>query len=420
MENKQKLFRNITELKEWDRNPRSIKEADFQKLKNQIVLLGQYKPLLTMKDGTVLGGNMRIRAYRELEFTDVWVSEIDFIEKGGLWYALVNGAEQKKPFTRILQGMTEYALSDNDRAGFYNQDELANLMSEADVDLDAYHVEIYEPQTVADLLEEEETKEDEPPPVSTEESKSKRGEVYQIGRHRLICGDATKIEDIQKLLNGVSPDLVFTDPPYNVDYVGKTEDALKIENDKFKTQEEYYQFLLSAFSNIGAVIKAGAVVYICHADTQRINTTKAFIDAGFKLAQVIIWAKQHFVMGRQDYQWQHEPILYGWKEGESHYFVGDRTQTTIWNIDRPTASLEHPTMKPIALISKALQNNSKSGDIVLDVFGGSGSTLIACEQTNRICYMVEIDPKYCDVIRKRYAKFLEKPDEWELLTPVIQ
>ena len=193
-------------------------------------------------------------------------------------------------------------------------------------------------------------------------------------------------------------DMIFTDPPYNVDYKGS---AGKIMNDNM-TDDAFYCFLLDAFKNMAQKSKEGAPIYVCHADSEGLNFRAAFREAGWDLKQCIIWVKHHFVMGRQDYQWQHEPILYGWKPGAAHKFYGDRKQTTVWQIDRPMASREHPTMKPVALCAKAIENSSKAGDIVLDLFGGSGSTLIACEQLNRTCYMMELDPIYCDVIIKRW------------------
>lgn len=245
---------------------------------------------------------------------------------------------------------------------------------------------------------------------------SKPGVVYELGEHRLMCGDATKIEDVKKLVGSVVPNMVFTDPPYNVDYTGKTKDSLKIENDKFE-DSDFYQFLLDAFVNMASVVEGGTPIYVCHADSEGINFRKAFVDAGFLMKQCIIWAKNSLVMGRQDYQWKHEPILYGWKDGGTHKWYGGRNQTTLWEIDRPTKSTDHPTMKPLALISVAINNSSKENDVILDPFGGSGSTLAACEQLDRVCYTMELDPKYCDVIRKRYANLIGEGDKWELATP---
>lgn len=233
-----------------------------------------------------------------------------------------------------------------------------------------------------------------------------------------MCGDATKLTEMEQLMGGAKADMIFTDPPYNVSYEGKTKDKLTIQNDT-KESSEFYSFLFAAYNAMFENSKSGAAVYVCHADSERVNFTAAFEDAGWKLAEVIIWCKQQFVMGRQDYQWQHEPILYGWKEGEAHYYNGGRAQTTLWTLDRPSSSKEHPTMKPISLITRALGNSSKGEDLVLDPFLGSGSTLIACEQQGRICYGMELDPKYVDVIRKRYAKTIGREAEWEAVTPAI-
>lgn len=261
---------------------------------------------------------------------------------------------------------------------------------------------------------------DEAPEVDTENPPvSKLNEIYQLGRHRLMCGDSTDFGALSDLMDGKQAHMIFTDPPYNVAYEGKTADALTIQNDSM-TDKQFYDFLLSVHQNLSEVTKPGGSIYVCHADSEGLNFRKALIDSGFLLKQCIIWVKQSMVMGRQDYQWQHEPILYGWKDGASHYFVNDRTQTTIWNIDRPSRSAEHPTMKPLALCARAIKNSSLQGQIVLDVFGGSGSTLMAAEETERVCYMMELDPRYVDVIRKRYAKHIGKDTEWQTVTPTIQ
>ena len=235
-------------------------------------------------------------------------------------------------------------------------------------------------------------------PEPPKEPITKLGDLWLLGRHRLLCGDSTDQTVVAKLMENQLADMIFTDPPYNVDYQGS---AGKIMNDNM-TDDAFYCFLLDAFKNMAQKSKEGAPIYVCHADSEGLNFRAAFREAGWDLKQCIIWVKHHFVMGRQDYQWQHEPILYGWKPGAAHKFYGDRKQTTVWQIDRPMASREHPTMKPVALCAKAIENSSKAGDIVLDLFGGSGSTLIACEQLNRTCYMMEIDPVYCDVIVQRY------------------
>jgi DNA modification methylase len=228
-----------------------------------------------------------------------------------------------------------------------------------------------------------------------------KGDIWILGSHKLMCGNSTNLDDVTKLMDDKKARLIVTDPPYNLDYVGKTKDALTIQNDKMN-DEQFYEFLLAAYYRMYEVADDGASIYVFHADSEGLNFRKAHKESGFKLSQCCIWAKQTMVMGRQDYHWQHEPILVGWKPTAGHYWNSDRKQTTIWRFDRPFRSEYHPTMKPIALISYPIKNSSKIGDIVLDLFGGSGSTLIACEQIDRICYMMELDERYCDVIIKRW------------------
>ena len=237
-----------------------------------------------------------------------------------------------------------------------------------------------------------------------EEPITKLGDVWLLGKHRLACGDSTSSGAFTKLMNGQQADLVLTDPPYNVDYEGATKDKLKIQNDKMQ-DKQFLQFLTDAFTRMYEHSKKGAAIYVFHADSEGYNFRTAFKQAGYSLRQCLIWVKNSLVMGRQDYQWQHEPILYGWKDGASHVWYADRKQTTLVEFDRPQKSAEHPTMKPVGLCGYFIANSSKEGDIVLDPFGGSGSTLIACEQTGRTCYIVELDEKYCDVIVKRYETF---------------
>lgn len=234
-----------------------------------------------------------------------------------------------------------------------------------------------------------------------EEPKSKLGDIYQLGRHRLMCGDATKTEDIEKLMNGMKADMYLTDPPYNVDYEGKTKDALKIKNDTMGN-DQFKQFLTDSFSSANTFMKQGAVFYIWHADSEGYNFRGACFDVGWQVRQCLIWNKSSMVMGRQDYHWKHEPCLYGWKAGAGHLWASDRKQTTILSFDRPSRSAEHPTMKPVALFDYQIQNNTKKEDVVLDTFAGSGTTVVACEQNGRNAYCMELDPKYIDVIINRW------------------
>lgn len=380
--------RNIDELKGWDKNPRSITKKDFDRLKAQIAKLGVYKPILINQDNIVLGGNMRFAALQEIGQKQVWVSVVK---------------------TETEAQMIEYALSDNDRAGSYEEAQLAELVTLFPIEQELFKVDLGKLTPIKEVIDKygPTPEEDEPPAVDEQgEPQSVLGEIYDLGRHKLLCGDATDEDAVRALVGGGAIDMVFTDPPYNVDYTGKTKDSLKIQNDKMD-DTQFYDLLYLGFSNMLKVAKKGAVIYVCHADSEGLAFRQAFKDAGWTLKQCIIWVKNVMVMGRQDYHWKHEPILYGWVEGAKHYFLNDRKQTTVWDVDRPTVSKDHPTMKPIALIDRALRNSTKEGDIVLDLFGGSGSTLMACEKAGRTCLTMELDPRYCDVIRKRYKLYTE-------------
>ena len=229
---------------------------------------------------------------------------------------------------------------------------------------------------------------------------SKTGDVWTLGRHRLVCGDSTKAETYETLMQGKKANLVVTDPPYNVNYEGS---AGKIKNDNMAA-EKFYQFLLDAFTNMEKVMAEDASIYVFHADTEGLNFRRAFTDAGFYLSGCCIWKKPSLVLGRSPYQWQHEPVLYGWKKNGKHQWYSDRKQTTIWEFEKPRKNADHPTMKPIPLLAYPITNSSMSNTLILDPFGGSGSTLIACEQTDRSCCTIELDEKYCDVIVKRYVE----------------
>lgn len=230
------------------------------------------------------------------------------------------------------------------------------------------------------------------------------GDIWTVGKHRVMCGDATSPEDVEKLMDGKKANLVLTDPPYGVSF--KASDGLTIQNDSLKG-EEFYKFLLAAFKNMADHLEKGGAAYCFHADTEGLTFRKAFIDAGFHLAGVCIWVKNSLVLGRSDYQWQHEPVLYGFLQNGKHPWYSDRKQTTIWNYDKPKRNKDYPTSKPLDLLGYPIQNSTQENSVVIDTFdtfGGSGSTLMACEQLNRICYMMELDPKYASVILRRYVE----------------
>lgn len=228
-----------------------------------------------------------------------------------------------------------------------------------------------------------------------------KGDIWSVGRHRLMCGDATKAEDVAALMDGKKANLLMTDPPYGVSF--KSSDGLTIQNDSIKG-DDFYQFLLASFKNIVDNMETGGAAYVFHADTEGLNFRRAFQDAGFHLAGCCIWVKNSLVLGRSDYQWQHEPVLYGFLQNGKHKWFSDRSQTTVWNFDKPKKNKNHPTSKPLDLLGYPIGNSSQANAIVVDTFGGSGSTLMACEQMNRICYTMELDEKYASVILRRYVE----------------
>jgi site-specific DNA-methyltransferase (adenine-specific) len=255
-------------------------------------------------------------------------------------------------------------------------------------------------------------------PETLEEPLSKRGEIYQLGNHRLMCGDSTKLDDVKALMNGSLADLLLQDPPYNVDF--ESSRGVRIQNDNMG-DSEFLSFLTSAFKNAVEIMKPGASYYIFHADSEGYNFRSACIAANLKVRECLIWVKDSLVLGRLDYHYRHEPILRGWKDGAAHSWYSDRKQTTILEFDRPKKSEQHPNMKPVEMLIYLMKNSSKKGDTVTDFFGGSGSTLIAAEQTGRKAFLMELDEKYCDVIRKRWAEFVHGAEcDWTVHTPMIQ
>ena len=269
----------------------------------------------------------------------------------------------------------------------------------------------FDDKELADLFKTEEEVEDDDFDLDAALEKAtfvKKGDIWTVGRHRLMCGDATSAEDVAKLMDGKKANIIVTDPPYGVSF--KSSDGLSIQNDSLKG-DEFYQFLLQAFKNMADNLTKGGAAYIFHADTEGLNFRKAFIDAGFHLAGCCIWVKNSLVLGRSDYQWQHEPVLYGFLQNGNHPWYSDRKQTTIWNFDKPKRNKNHPTSKPLDLLGYPIQNSSQANGIVIDTFGGSGSTMMACEQTNRICYMMELDEKYASVILRRYVEDGGSPDD---------
>ena len=339
---------------------------------------------------TVIGGHQRITVLKALGYSEIdcVVIDIDKTKEKALNVALnkISGEWNKELLAELIQELQslDYDVS---FTGF-DPPELEQLFSEVhskEIKEDDFDVE-------AELAK----------PAMTQ-----KGDVWLLGPHRLVCGDSTDPAMVDLLMDGKKANLVLTDPPYNVAYVAK---AGKIQNDNLKN-DEFYQFLLKAFTHMANAMAQDASAYVFHADTEGLNFRRAFNDAGLYLSGVCIWAKQSLVLGRSPYQWKHEPILYGWRKDGKHNWYADRKQSTIWNFDRPSKSDLHPTMKPVALCAYPITNSSLSNCIVLDPFGGSGSTLIACQQTGRICFTLELDEKYADVIVKRYIDFVGKADQ---------
>lgn len=376
---------HISELIPDDRNANKHSEYGMQRLEKGLRENGLGRSILISADNKVIAGN----GVTETAGT-IGIEKVKVIETDGTEIIAVKR-------TDIKSGTKEFyamALSDNIIAK-------ENIVMDAEV-VDAiceeYEIEEWKSEEATAKAVEDDY--EIPDKIQTD---IVLGDLFEIGPHRLLCGDSTQTDTFNRLFGQDLADLVVTDPPYNVDYTGKTKDALKIENDK-KSDGDFYQFLYDFYTALGSYTKAGGAWYVWHADSEGANFRKAMADAGIMVKQCLIWVKNTMVMGRQDYHWQHEPCLYGWKEGAAHGWYSDRKQTTVLNFDRPQRNAEHPTMKPVPLISYQIGNSSKQGDIVADGFGGSGTTMVACHQMNRKAYLVEYDPKYCQVIIDRMRK----------------
>ena len=377
----------VSKLIPYVNNARTHSAEQVTKLRSSLREFGFINPVIIDRDYGIIAGHGRVLAAKEEQMTEVPCVFADFLSEA-----------QKKA----------YILADNRFAQDAGWDEeLLRIEIEslqgADFDVSLTG---FEEQEIADLFagEEENTVKDDDFDLSAALEKAtfvERGDLWTVGRHRLLCGDATNPEDVAKLMEGKKANLIVTDPPYGVSF--KSSDGLTIQNDSMKN-EEFYTFLLSAFQCMTEHLESGGSAYVFHADTEGLNFRKAFIDAGFHLAGVCIWVKNSLVLGRSDYQWQHEPVLFGWKKGGKHSWYSDRSQTTIWNYDKPKRNKNHPTSKPLDLLGYPVCNSSQENAIVLDTFGGSGSTLMACEQLNRICCMMELDEKYASVILRRYVE----------------
>ena len=385
--------KNVKDLLPADYNPRKdLKPGDpeYEKLKRSIEQFGYVEPVIwNEKTGRVVGGHQRLKVLTDMGITEVDVVVVDM------------DTEKEKALNIAL----------NKISGEWDTEKLALVI--ADLQGTDFDVSLtgFDPEELEDLFRDDVkggVKEDDFD-VEAELKKptfSKAGDLWMLGEHRLFCGDSTKPETFDLLMNGKKANLVVTDPPYNVDYKGS---AGKIKNDSM-AEDQFEQFLLAAFQQMEAAMADDASIYVFHSDSHGLAIRKAFEEAGFYLSGCCIWKKQSLVLGRSPYQWQHEPVLFGWKKKGKHQWYTGRKESTIWEFDKPKKNKDHPTMKPIALVSYPIMNSTMTGCLVLDPFGGSGSTLIACEQTGRVCYTVELDEKFCDVIVRRYIEQVGSAD----------
>ena len=368
--------RRLDQVQPYGKNAKKHPEEQIQQIADSIRAFGFNQPLVIDQAGTIIVGHGRYAAAQMLGLEEVPVVVVDITEEQARGYRLADNKlnESAWDMDLVIAELKELSVATIDLTGFDRSLILDNPEKNNAV------------------------------PPTPEDPKSRLGDIYELGGHRVLCGDATKQADTARLMNGIKADMVLTDPPYNVDYTGKTKKALKIENDKH-SDTDYLALLEGAFTHADANLKPGGVFYIWHADSEGFAVRSACRNVGWQVRQCLVWNKNAMVMGRQDYHWKHEPCLYGWKEGAAHLWNADRTQTTILNFDRPSRSEEHPTMKPVELLAYQMGNNTKGEDIVLDTFLGSGSTLIAAEKTGRFCYGTELDPRFVDVIVQRWVDF---------------
>lgn len=383
---------DIDKLIPYVNNARTHSPEQINKLRASLREFGFINPVIVDDKFNIVAGHGRVMAAQAEGIKEIPCVYVDYLTEA-----------QKKA----------YILADNRMAMDAGWDEeMLRVELEALQDM-AFDLSMtgFDDKELADLFKTEEEVEDDDFDLDTALEKAafvKKGDIWTVGRHRLMCGDATSAEDVTKLMDGKKANIIVTDPPYGVSF--KSSDGLSIQNDSLKG-DEFYQFLLQAFKNMADNLTKGGAAYVFHADTEGLNFRKAFIDAGFHLAGCCIWVKNSLVLGRSDYQWQHEPVLYGFLQNGNHPWYSDRKQTTIWNFDKPKRNKNHPTSKPLDLLGYPIQNSSQANGIVIDTFGGSGSTMMACEQTNRICYMMELDEKYASVILRRYVDDGGNPDD---------
>jgi DNA modification methylase len=399
--------RHLDTLIPYARNARIHSDEQIARIAASIDEFGMVGAIV-VRDGVIAKGHGTLAAVRKLYGV------------GKKLYPPPGRAQGAEPFpdgeVPVLDasGWTEsqfraFVIADNRLAELAGWDNELLVLELSELQSDGFAIDVvgFEIEDIGRLLQPEArtglTEDDEAPAVP-ETAVSVVGDIWRCDRHRVMCGDCLKRDQVDRLMAQASADLVVTDPPYNVAYEGKQPTHMRIANDDM-THDVFYGFLFDSFRNMFASAADGAGVYVFHADGEGVNFRRALCDAGWKVAQCCVWVKQSLVLGRQDYHWQHEPVLYGWKPTAAHRWYGDRKQSTVWQFDRPARNDQHPTMKPVALMEYPVRNSSRQGDVVLDLFGGSGSTLIACEKLQRSARLMEIDPRYCDVIVRRWQDF---------------
>lgn len=385
---------NIEDLIPYARNARTHSPEQVAQIAASIKEFGFLAPIVISKDNTILCGHGRFYAAQKLG-----LKKIPCVKESHLTEA------QRRAYIIADNKISINAGWDSDLLAV----ELSDLQGEGfDLSLTGFSDD-----EISDLFADDSnssaTDDDYDLTAALEKAAFvQQGDIWTVGKHRLMCGDATSAEDVSVLMDGKRANLIVTDPPYGVSF--KSSSGLEIQNDSIKG-EDFYNFLLKSFKNMSDSLESGGAAYVFHADTEGLNFRRAFVDAGFHLSGCCIWVKNSLVLGRSDYQWQHEPVLYGFLKNGKHRWYGGRKQTTIWNYDKPKRNADHPTSKPLDLLAYPIANSSQENAIVLDTFGGSGSTLMACEQTNRVCYTMELDPKYASVILRRYVDFTNRPEE---------
>lgn len=381
---------DIDDMCDFQGDLKTLSKENYLKFKNELLELGFSEPISVWRSPDekiyILNGHQRRRTLLNMRSEGILIPPVPI--------NFVDADDIKQAKKKVLALTSQW--------GEMTSDSLLDFCEKNDLEIKSILDEFRFPELEKDLenINKFNLNDDEFDPQVKFETDIKLGDLFQIGRHRLLCGDSTDLKQVEKLMEGKKADMVLTDPPYNVNYTGKTKDALKIDNDKMD-DDKFYDFLLSFYKCFSEITKMGGAWYVWHADSEGANFRYAMEESGILFKQCLIWVKNSMVLGRQDYQWKHEPCLYGWKEGASHNWYSDRKQTTILNFDRPQRSEDHPTMKPVELFAYQIQNSSKELDIVADAFLGSGTTMVASEKTNRICYGMELDPKYCQVIIDR-------------------